>query len=120
MSRPPGLGIDLCEVARIERALARYPRLRGRLFSDEEWRYAHRRSRPGRHLAARFAAKEATVKALGKRVPLGEVEVIGGAGEPPALRLHGEAARAAEGANLELVLSLTHTDHLAAAVVAAR
>ncbi|MGI8727633.1 MAG: holo-ACP synthase [Solirubrobacterales bacterium] len=115
----PGLGIDLCEIARIERALERYPRLRGRLFTRAELSYADRRRRPGRHLAARFAAKEATIKALGIRLPPGEVEVVGASGAPPVLRLRGEAARVAADAGFELSLSLTHTDRTAAAVVAA-
>ena len=60
-----GLGMDLIEINRIERALDRHPRLAGRLFTDAELEYSRDRLRPGRHLAARFAAKEAVVKALG-------------------------------------------------------
>jgi holo-[acyl-carrier protein] synthase len=61
------IGIDLIEIGRLERALERRPRLAERLFSPAELEFASARARPGRHLAARFAAKEATVKALGLR-----------------------------------------------------
>ncbi|HXD58593.1 MAG TPA: 4'-phosphopantetheinyl transferase superfamily protein, partial [Thermoleophilaceae bacterium] len=60
-----GIGLDLLEIERLERALERRPRLAQRLFSDEELAYAARHGRPGRHLAARFCAKEAVAKALG-------------------------------------------------------
>ena len=50
-----GLGMDLIEINRIERALDRHPRLAGRLFTDAELEYSRDRLRPGRHLAARFA-----------------------------------------------------------------
>ena len=54
-----GSGIDLLEIGRLERALERRPRLAERLFTDGELADARSRRRPGRHLAARFAAKEA-------------------------------------------------------------
>ena len=78
-----GIGIDLLEIERLERALARHPRLAERVFTDSEREYAAARARPGRHLAARFAAKEAVVKALGLSGGFGlrEIEVV--AGEPP-------------------------------------
>ena len=60
-----GVGIDLLEVERLERALERRPRLAERVFTDAERAYAAARARPGMHLAARFCAKEAVAKALG-------------------------------------------------------
>lgn len=115
-----GVGIDLIEVARIERALERHPRLAERLFTPGELAYARGRARPGRHLAARFAAKEAAVKALGLEQGFGlrEVEVVSSGGAP-AVRLAGRAARAAEAAGVELRVSLTHSRDTAAAVVIA-
>jgi holo-[acyl-carrier protein] synthase len=112
-----GVGIDLLEIDRLERALTRYPRLAERVFSEAERGYAAARGRPGRHLAARFAAKEAVVKALGMRRGLGlrAIEVV--AGEPPTVRLSGRAAEAAAGRRVEI--SLTHSrDHAAAVAVA--
>ncbi len=112
-----GVGIDLIEIERLERALARYPRLAERVFTDAERKYAADRARPGRHLAARFAAKEAVVKALGMPGGFGlrEIEVI--AGEPPAVRLSGNAAEAAAGRRVDV--SLTHSREHAAAVAVA-
>ncbi len=109
-----GVGIDLLEIERMERALSRRPRLAERLFSAAEREYAAARSRPARHLAARFAAKEAVVKALGMRegVKLSEIEVV--AGEPPTVRLSGRAAEAAAGRRVDV--SLTHSRENAAAV----
>ena len=109
-----GVGIDLLEIERMERALERHPRLAERLFSAAERDYAAARARPGRHLAARFAAKEAVVKALGRPggFGLGEVEVV--PGEPPTVRLSGRAAELAEGR--EVSISLTHSRDFAAAV----
>ena len=115
----PGIGIDLVEIARIERALERRPGLAERLFRPGELAYAGDRRRPGRHLAARFAAKEATLKALGGGVELRDIEVAGGGGEPPALVLHGRAAERAAELGLDLRVSLTHTGELAGAAVGA-
>jgi len=109
---PAGIGIDLIEIERVERALERRPRLAERLFTQGELSYARERARPGRHLAARFAAKEAVVKALGTGVPPGQVEIQ--AGEPPEVRLSGQAAEVAGGR--EISISLTHSRDTAAAV----
>ncbi|MFL5871253.1 MAG: holo-ACP synthase [Solirubrobacterales bacterium] len=117
----PGIGIDVIEIERLERALERRPRLAQRLFSPAELEFARARPRPGRHLAARFAAKEAAVKALGLGgLRLAEVEVAGGGSEPPRLILHGSAAEAARRDGLALDVSLTHSREIAAAVVSAR
>jgi holo-[acyl-carrier protein] synthase len=109
-----GIGIDLVEIDRLERALRRRPRLAERLFTAAEREYAAARSRPARHLAARFAAKEAVFKALGLSggFVLREVEVVAGA--PPSVRLSGELAARAEGRGVQI--SLTHSRDFAAAV----
>jgi holo-[acyl-carrier protein] synthase len=106
------IGIDLIEIERVERALERRPRLAERLFTEGELAYARERARPGRHLAARFAAKEAVIKALGQPLPPREIEVVGG--RPPTLRLHGRAAEVT--GDSELAISLTHSRESAAAV----
>ena len=110
-----GVGIDLIEIERVERALERRPRLAERLFTDAELAYARDRARPGRHLAARFAAKEAVIKALGQGLPMRQIEVV--SGEPPQLRLHGRAAEVAGDA--EIAISLTHSQDSAAAIAIA-
>lgn len=114
-----GVGMDLIEIARIERALDRRPRLAERLFTADELRYAETKGRPGRHLAARFAAKEAVIKALAldAGTSLREIEVI--AGEPPTLRAHGAVKEQLEARGLTVSISLTHSREMAAAVAVA-
>jgi holo-[acyl-carrier protein] synthase len=120
----PAVGLDLLEIERLERALARRPRLAQRLFTDGERAYAAGRARPGQHLAARFCAKEAVAKALGASSwEWRDVEVVsealggGHTGGVPRVLLHGSlAARAAELGVGEVRVSLTHTRAQAGAV----
>ncbi len=84
-----GIGTDLVEVERFRRALARTPRLAERVFTDVERADAGRRRDPTEMLAARFAAKEAVMKALGVglgRFPLHDVEVVKASSGPPRWR----------------------------------
>ncbi len=121
MSELPGIGFDLIEIERLERAIERRPRLAERLFSQAELEFAAGRRRPGRHLAARFAAKEAAQKALGLGgMRMHEIEVEGGGDEAPRLVLSGAAAEVARDAGVSLSVSLTHSRELAAAAVVAR
>lgn len=116
-----GTGVDLIEIARLESALERRPGLADRIFSFRELEFAAGRARPGRHLAARFAAKEAALKALGLGgLRLHEVEVEGGGDVAPRLRLSGAAAAVARERRVSLDVSLTHSRDLAAAVVVSR
>ena len=112
-----GIGLDLLEIARLERALERRPRLAERLFTDGERAYAAARARPGQHLAARFCAKEAVAKALALAGwNFRDVEVVNAESGAPFVTLHGAvAARAAE-LGVGVAISLTHTDRQAAAV----
>jgi holo-[acyl-carrier protein] synthase len=114
----PGVGIDLLEIERLERALQRTPRLAQRLFTDSERAYAAARARPGQHLAARFCAKEAVAKALAlESINWREVEVTGGG--PPEVRLFGAAAARAAELGVQVSVSLTHSRRDAAAVAIA-
>ncbi|HLM25989.1 MAG TPA: holo-ACP synthase [Thermoleophilaceae bacterium] len=114
-----GVGLDLLDIARLERSLERRPRLAERLFTEAERGYAAERARPGQHLAARFCAKEAVAKALGLRGwSFRDVEVVAGEGAPSA-RLSGAAARRAEALGVQPRISLTHTETTAAAVAVA-
>jgi holo-[acyl-carrier protein] synthase len=113
----PGLGIDLIEIGRVESALRRRPRLADRLFRPGELAACEGRARPGRHLAARFAAKEAAIKALGGGCSPRDIEVAGGAA--PELRLHGRAGDLARRHGVALSVSMTHSRESAAAVVVA-
>jgi holo-[acyl-carrier protein] synthase len=112
-----GVGIDLLEIDRLERALVRRPRLAERLFTDAERAYAATRARPVMHLAARFCAKEAVAKALQLREwSWRDVEVVGGGDEPPTVRLSGAAAARARELGATVAVSLTHQQGMAGAV----
>lgn len=116
-----GVGIDLIEIDRIEAALGRRPGLAERIFSQRELAYATRRARPGRHLAARFAAKEAVVKALGEEgIPLSQVEICTDGEGAPQVELSGRASASALSRGLEISISLTHSRDMAGAVALAR
>ena len=116
-----GLGMDLCEVDRIQRLLERdRARFVRRVFLDAEIAYCDARRRPALHYAARFAAKEAFLKALGRGWRLGwtQVEVLRSASGKPDLALKGKAAEVTAGRGVRRIhLTLTHTAHTAAAVV---
>ena len=117
-----GLGMDATEVARIAETLQRYgDRFLRRVFTDEEIAYCLRRKHPAPHLAGRFAAKEAGMKAIGTGHAFGvlwrDLEVIRRVG-PPQLHFHNAAGEhfARLGATRAL-LTITHTDTLALAHV---
>lgn len=117
------IGLDATDIPRIEASIARYgDRFLERIFTDHERAYCLRRRNPAPHFAARFAAKEAGMKALGTGHSQGvlwrDVEVFRISG-PPTLRFHGAAhARlGAIGADRAL-LTITHSDALAIAQVA--
>ncbi len=114
-----GLGVDLVAVERLRRAVTRWgDRFLRRVFTGEELRYCLRRRDPIPHLAARFAAKEACLKALGTGLSMGvrwqELEVRRASGDPPTLVLSGrsKAIEAAKGGS-HVLLSLTHDGHYA-------
>jgi holo-[acyl-carrier protein] synthase len=119
VTRPPSVGIDLLEIARLERALERRPRLAERLFTEAERGYAAGRARPGQHLAARFCAKEAVAKALGLEAwSFRDVEVVA-TDTAPEVTLRGAAAERAAALGVEVRISLTHTRTDAGAVAIA-
>ena len=116
------IGLDATEIARIEQAVRRYgDRFIRRIFTDHERAYCMKRRHPAPHLAARFAAKEAAMKALGtghaKGVTWRDIEVLRSGG-PPQLQFHGAAARRAEALGCRTtLLTLTHSEALALAQV---
>ena len=116
----PAVGIDVSSIDRLERALERRPGLAEWLFTAAELETCRTRTRPARHLAARFSAKEAVVKSLDLRVfnPT-EIELEGGRNRPIQVRLHGRAAQRAEQLGVEVSVSVTHEGDLAAAVALA-
>ena len=115
-----GVGFDLLDVGRFERALERRPRLAERLFTDAEREYAAGRARPAMHLAARFCAKEAVAKALGLTGwSFRDVEVVA-TEAAPEVRLSGSAAARADELGVTATISLTHTHDMAGAVAVLR
>ena len=118
-----GLGVDLVDVDRLRTTLARTPTLVERLFTPAERTYAEASRDPTQRYAARFAAKEAAMKALG--VGLGavdwhDVEVVRHDSGAPALRITGRAQALADDRGVQSwLVSLSHTALVAEAVVAA-
>ena len=123
-----GVGVDAVDVARFRQILARRPGFAGRFFTEIEQSDSRRSPDPAESLAARFAAKEAVMKALGVGLgscALTDVEVRRrGGGSPqrgaPSVVLHGPAAALADRCQAgRLHLSLTHTRGVAIAFVVA-
>ncbi len=117
-----GLGIDITDIPRVAEIFERYgDHFLRRVFTEQEIAYCTRRRNPVPHLAARFASKEAAMKALGTGHSRGvlwkDVEVVR-VGGPPTIHFHGQAARIAEQLNARRsLLTITHSDTLAMAQV---
>jgi holo-[acyl-carrier protein] synthase len=115
------LGTDVVDIDRFRLALRRTPGMVARVFTDGERTYALRKRDPTERLAARFAVKEATMKALG--VGLGafrfhDVEVVKARSGEPSLSLSGRAVELAAARGIEgWKVSITHSDLVALAVV---
>ena len=106
-----GVGVELVDTRRFEAALARFEgRMKRRLFSETERRYAAEGRRGAQSLAARFAAKVAVRRSLGLRqLTWTEAEIVGKRGQAPRLILHGEAeARARALGVRDVHVTLTH------------
>ena len=121
---PVGVGIDVVDVVRVERMLARNgARTMARVLTDDERGYCLTQAGPARHVAARLAAKEAAFKAFqsaGARGQLGwrEVEVHRAPHGEPLLVFHGRAAQYAADLRLaRAMVSLSHSDAQAVAIV---
>jgi holo-[acyl-carrier protein] synthase len=117
-----GLGSDIVDVSRMARSLARSPGFARFVFTDGERADCEARPFPERHYAARFAAKEGFLKALGRGVldgvPLGEIEVVERRPGVPTLRLGPGAARALAAAGGRVArLSLSTGGRVCAALV---
>jgi holo-[acyl-carrier protein] synthase len=119
-----GIGIDAVDVDRFRRILARTPGVARRLFTQAEQAYGARFADPVPRLAARFAAKEAAMKALGVGIgafAFHDLEVVNDPSGAPRLRVSGGAASLARRRGVSAFhLSMTHTERTAQAVVMAR
>ena len=106
-----GLGVDICEITRMERAISRHPTFRDRVFTPEEIAYCDSRARPAESYAGRFAAREATVKALGgyRGRRWQDISVTRHPSGAPAIRLDGNAKRRADSLGVtEVLVTFTH------------
>jgi holo-[acyl-carrier protein] synthase len=118
-----GIGSDLEEVPRIRDSIARYgDRFLHRIYTERERAYSARRADPAERFAARFAAKEAAMKAIGTGWSRGvrwiDFEVVNEPSGRPTLRLSGTAAILAERLGVNRIsISLTHTAEIAFAIV---
>ena len=118
------VGVDAVSVARLERLMSEHPASVGEIFTERELDYCRAKRRAGEHLAARFAAKEAVLKAFGtgisRRMRWTDVEVVRDRLGRPEIRLAGAVAEFARRHELaELDVSMTHTEGLAIAHAAA-
>ncbi len=118
-----GIGVDLCEVERLEAAIARHgERFLTRIYTETERAYCESKANPMERFAGRFAAKEAAMKAIGTGWRHGvrwrDFEVTRSASGQPVMEFHGMARIIAEqlGATQALV-SITHIKSLAMAQV---
>ena len=118
-----GTGIDMAEVPRIEASIARFgDRFIRRIFTEAEIRYCDSKANRVERYAARFAAKEAAMKAIGTGwnhgVTWRDVEVCRQPGGRPTIAFHGKAAEfAAKLGTAHIALSLSHTKEYAIAQV---
>ncbi|WP_028263776.1 holo-ACP synthase [Atopobium fossor] len=115
-----GVGVDIFEIARMERALERRPYLAKRMFTVQEQQYCNSKARPAQHYACRFAAREAVLKALGtgfsQGIGLSDVSVSHDAhGKPVAVLCNKALEIAQQNGVLEVALSLSFTHELAVA-----
>ena len=116
-----GIGVDVVDIARFERALRRTPVLQNRLFAQSE-QVKDGAPMPLRSLAGRFSAKEALIKALGDStgVTWHDMRVVNDALGNPSFELHDSTRRIAEGRGIDAIhLSMSHDAGIAIAYVVA-
>lgn len=116
------VGIDLVDIDRIRRVIERQPRFVARVYTEQERAYCLARRDPAERFAARFAAKEAVLKALGTGLggaDFGDIEVVRLPTGQPELTIRGRAAALAGELGIgSWLITMTHSRHLAQAFVA--
>jgi holo-[acyl-carrier protein] synthase len=120
----PGIGVDVVDVERMKFALERTPRIRQRLFTEDEIAYCEKFRFAERHYAGRWAAKEAVTKALGcGLIQWNGVEVMRRPRQAPTVRIFGKIERFANMVGVrqeDLFISITHSELSAVAVCVVR
>lgn len=117
-----GVGVDIIEVDRIEDKLSRTPGLKDKLYTPVEIGYCESKKFPAQHYAARFAAKEAFLKALGigwsRGVKFSEIEIHNLESGQPVIEVYGRAKEFCQAESISrLYVSLSHLKTLAVATV---
>ena len=111
-----GVGIDIIEVARIKKLIEKSPRFLSRIFTAQEIRYCQQKKNKYQHFAARFAAKEAFFKALGRRIKWTDIGLINLSSGKPQLEIK-EMKLKARFSLYKVHVSIAHLSEYAAAVV---
>ncbi len=116
-----GLGIDIVDIERIKSKLENNQKLKEHIFSKSEINYCEKQRNKMEHYAARFAAKEALLKALGSglnsEIKLHESEIVNEKSGKPLFNFMNESKKIIESGNYKILVSLSHTKNTACAVV---
>jgi holo-[acyl-carrier protein] synthase len=120
----PGIGVDVVDVERMKFALERTPRIRQRLFTEDEIAYCEKFRFAERHYAGRWAAKEAVLKALGtgwrRGIAWRDIEIRNDRNGTPAVHIRGGARDVMERAGIEKMhVTISHCRSFAVAYVVA-
>ena len=116
-----GTGLDIIEIDRIKKSLAKYsPRFENKIFTGEEINYCQLQADPGKHFAARFAVKEAVSKSLGTgithEVGFKDIEVVNQTSGKPIVKMGGRGKILFEKLDLKFIhISISHDRHYAIA-----
>lgn len=112
-----GIGTDIIEIERIARAVESSPRFATKIFTKAERDYCLGKKNCSAHLAARFAAKEAVAKAIGRSLSWQEVELTNGNSGKPTVKLSGEAERLTQGCRVMITVSHSRNYATATAIL---
>lgn len=108
-----GVGTDIIEIERIKEAVDANPQFSSRVYTDTELDYCSQKRNCYPHLAARFAAKEAVAKAIGRSLSWQDVEIVSSGSDQPEAVLKGRASEVASGCRV--MLTMSHSRHYATA-----
>jgi len=115
------MGVDIIEIERIDRILKKYPNFRSKIFSDREIAYCEKKKYPSPHYAARFAAKESVMKALGtgwvEPLRWRDLEIVDEPSGKPFVNLKGKSRLVGEKMGIKkITVSISHCKAYAVAI----